>query len=192
MRKFAPEIGYVITTGDDYGPAVEYGISLMEGTGRFGWGFTFLGHSKSSMWASETKNGIYRYKEELSSRRLALLGIWIVGNQETPNREARGQEPPEQEARPLLVVGLGPQIYFLKGVKTHLDGGYSESVRENRLGFGALARYERPVPALGGTTFVVTASLSWMESSSPTLDPYQLPTDPVTSGEITVGLAFPF
>jgi hypothetical protein len=177
MRKLAPEVGYVITSGDEYGPAFEYGVSLIEGTGKFGWGFTFLGHSNSTFCEISTKDGTYRHKDNLSDHRLTLLGIWIIG---------------DPDAGPFLVAGLGPQIHFLKGIRTHIDQGYSESVRETRLGIGALARYERPLPALGRTTFVITASLSWMESSSPTFDPYQLPTEAVTAGAITVGLAFPF
>lgn len=177
MRKVGPEVGYVITSRDEFGPAFEYGASLIEGTGRFGWGFTLLGHSNSTMWQEVTKAGVFRHKDELSDNCLTLLGTWMFG---------------DLDAGTLLVAGLGPQIHFLNGTRTHVDQGYSESVRETRLGIGALGRYERPVPALGRTAFVITASVSWMESSVATGDPYQLPTPSVTAAAVTVGLAFPF
>jgi hypothetical protein len=177
LRKIAPEIGYRITSRDDYGSAFAYGVSLIEGAGRFGWGFTFLGHSNSTLWESTTKQGVFRHKEELSDNCLTLLGTWIR------------QSP---EAGTVLVAGLGPQIHFLGGTRIHFDQGYSESARESRLGIGLLGRYERPVPALGSTTFIVTASFSWMEAGVEPVEVYGLPAAALTSGAVTIGLAFPF
>jgi hypothetical protein len=177
LQKIAPEIGYVITSEREYGAAPLYGVSVIEGTGRIGMGFSFLTFSASNISATSTEVGVYRHKQSYSEMCLTIMGTWMAKSGGEKN---------------LLVVGLGPQIHFLKAIRQHIDQGYSETARDSRLGVGITIRYEKLLPAFGSTTFVMSARMSWMESGIETIDFYSPPAGSMVAGGVTLGLAFPF
>lgn len=91
-----------------------------------------------------------------------------------------------------LLIGVGPQVHFVNAEKVFIRERYSQSVRESRLGFGALLHYERRVMMFGEIRFIAEAYYSYMEGTFEKVDNYQPPLEPVNMTAILVGLGYPF
>jgi hypothetical protein len=180
FREFTPELGYVITSESKYGSGLVYGVTVMEGTGRFGLGLSLMRFENSWSYESPVKTPqgttIYKYRENFSDSCIGILGTWMHGK--SPKLH--------------FIAAIGPQIHFLSATRQRVVQGFTDKARESRLGIGALVRYERRIEMFGSTSFVVAASYSWMESGIELWDVYTPPAQGLTSAALTVGLAFPF
>lgn len=179
FQDFAPEIGYVTTSESVYGSGLVYGATIMEGTGRFGLGLSYMRLGNSWFYEHRVKVGpdsVFRYQEDYVDSYVSILGTWM-----------HGKSPKEQ-----FIAGIGPQIHFLSATKHSVVQGSVESARDSRLGIGALVRYRHRIEMFGSMSLVVAAWFSWMESGVEMLDVYTPPAEGMTSAAITVGLAFPF
>jgi hypothetical protein len=183
MRKFGLDGGYVRTSESRYGSGFVYGATIMEGVGSLGFGLSmqrFANSFTSQRMVLDTRTGkpvTYRYADHIADFVLTILATYMRDN---PRRAT------------LMIAGLGPQVHFLAAEGDYYIEGSPVTARDSRLGLGAMLRYERVVSMFGRTTFVATASLSWMQSGVELADEYTPPPEGMTSASITIGLAFPF
>ena len=68
---------------------------------------------------------------------------------------------------------------------------FSEQVRESRLGFGGLIRYQRRIEMFDRLFFVAEAYYSYMEGTFLKIDNYQPPLEPVNMTGFVAGLGYP-
>ena len=181
IQEIGLDLGYTVSSDSSLGSGFIYGGSLVEGTGRFGLAISLLGSSNSIFYRHILKTGggdsVFTYEEKFSDFRLGILGAWI--------KESAG-------GITRLIVAIGPEVHFLKATKFSFVQRFSETAREERLGAGALVRYERRLEMFGKMTLTVSGSFSWMESGIRRTDIYTPPPQGATSGALTAGLAFPF
>jgi hypothetical protein len=97
----------------------------------------------------------------------------------------------KDESVDALLIGAGPQVHFVTAEKIFIRERYSQSVRESRLGFGALLHYERKMSIFGDLRFIAEAYYSYMEGTFEKVDNYQPPLEPVNTTGILVGLGYP-
>ena len=175
------ELGYTATSDSGFGSGFVYGGSVIEGTGRLGLALSLLGFNNTISYSHLVKTGgpdsVFSYEEKFSDFCLGIFGAWML---ERADKKTR------------LVAALGPEVHFLKATKLYVVQRFSETARESRLGAGAMVRYERRLEMFGRTTLLVSASFSWMESGIRRTDIYTPPPEGMTSGALTVGLAFHF
>ena len=181
VREVGLEVGYTATSDSSFGSGFAYGGSIIEGTGKIGLAISLLGFNNTISYSHIIKTGgpdsVFSYEEKFSDFRLGIFGAWIV---ESADKKTR------------LIAGLGPEVHFLKATKLYVVQRFSETARESRLGAGAMVRYERRLETFGKTALLISASLSWLESGIRRTDIYTPPPQGMTSGALTVGLAFPF
>jgi hypothetical protein len=182
LRKVSAEAGYVATSVSKYASGLVYGVGIMEGTGRFGFGLSLLRFANSTSYEKPIKSGageiIYRYQEDFSDFYVSILGTYMRDNSKKGT---------------LMIAGLGPQVHFLAATKQYILEKVSITAHEARLGMGAVLRYERVMGMFGNTTIFVGAAWSWMQSGIEVVGEgeYAPPAEGMTSGTITAGLAFP-
>ncbi len=90
-----------------------------------------------------------------------------------------------------VLIGAGPQVHFVTAQKLFIRERFSQSVRESRLGFGGLIRYERWIRMFGQMRFVAEAYYSYMEGTFLKIDNYQPPLEPVNMSGFVIGLGYP-
>lgn len=180
-RRIGIEAGHLHSSSDWYGSGLVYGVTVVEGAGRFGMGITMMRTANSQATRTVTKTGIFRHTDDYAD--------FTVGVQGTLMRA-------DAKHKTMLWAGLGPQVHIVTASRQHTDEGYSESIRESRLGLGLVGRCERVIEAFGSGAVTASAALSWIESGIDTSgDPYApfaLPASAVTSVAVTVGFSLPF
>ena len=163
-----------------YGQGMVYGATIMEGTGRIGFGLAFARHANSISYAKTIKVSgqpvTYRYEETFSDFHVSILATYSHENASKTH---------------VLLLALGPEVNFLTATKQYIVEGYSHSAQVPRLGLGVIARYERVIPAFGRTKAFLSVAGSWMEGAIET-DEYAPPAESMGSAAVTAGLAFPF
>ena len=181
-RSFSAGLGYVNTSSDNYGSGLTYGASIIEGTGRIGFGISAYRFSNSIAYQTFVKTGEqttrFDYEEDFSDFYLTIMATY--------NLRPGGDETH-------LMAGLGPQVHFLAATKHFITDRYSVTARDFRLGMGIALRLERRIYAFGSLAFVVTAMWSWAQAGQ-AFDPlyeYQTPAESFTFPTITAGVAWP-
>ena len=179
-RELSADLGYIVTSETRYGSGLVYGVSVIEGSGRFGLGISYMRFTNSNSTQRPVKVGqdviVYKYKEEFSDSYVSVMATWTYSTR----------------AGPRLIAGVGPQVHFLSATKHYVVERYVQTARESRLGIGATLRYYRGLEIFGGIRLLVAASYSWMESGVEVQDVYAPPPQGLNSAAITAGLAFPF
>lgn len=173
------EMGYLSTNHDKYSSGFVWGASLRgDNNPTFGVGVRWydntisweseieLGDETVTFWYEETFDVFsispYAYYNFLKGD--SLSGLWL---------------------------GVGPQLHYVTAEKLFIRERYSQRVRESRLGFGALLRYERRMLMFGEIRLVVEGYYSYMEGTFLKIDNYQPPLEPVNMTGILIGLGYP-
>ena len=181
-RLFSIDVGYVDTESSNFGSGVIYGASIIEGTGRIGFGIAGRRFTNSILYDRSIKVGdaeaVYEYEEAFSDFYVTVLATYNLrfGDNSTH-----------------IVAGMGPQVHFVKATKYFITDGYSVAARDFRLGLGILLRLQQRIPAFGRMAFVLTSTYSWAETGND-MGPYdyQTPHESMSFPSVTAGLAFPF
>jgi hypothetical protein len=183
MRKASLGAGYLAASNSKYGNGFAYGGSIIEGTGRFGFGLSFLSFTNSftdsvlaiNPGTMKLENHVFR--GEVTDFYISVLALYLRDN---PKKGV------------LMLAGFGPEIHFLQASSQDYVADFRSSGSDSRLGMGAILRYEKVIRMFGTATFVVTAAWSWMQAGIEVVDEFTPPTEGMTAGAVTVGLAFPF
>jgi hypothetical protein len=181
-RLFSVDVGYVDTESSSFGSGITYGASIIEGTGRIGFGLTGRRFANSVLYDRTIKvgdgEGTFEYEEMFSDFYVTVLATY--------NMRFGGNSTQ-------IVAGMGPQVHFVKATKYFITDGYSVAARDFRLGLGILLRLQQRIPAFGRMAFVVTSTYSWAETGDEmSLYDYQTPQESMSFPSVTAGLAFPF
>jgi hypothetical protein len=181
-RMFSIDAGYLDTHSSEFGSGLIYGASIIEGTGRIGFGVTARRFSNSIFYDRSIKVGdgaqTFEYEELFSDFYITVLASYNMRFGENSTH---------------VLAGAGPQVHFIKATKYFITDGYSVAARDFRMGFGLLLRIQQRVYALGGMAVVLTSTYSWAESGGElTLYDYGTPGESIAFPAVTAGLAFPF
>lgn len=181
-RLFSIDVGYVDTESSKFGSGITYGASIIEGTGRIGFGLTGRRFANSMLYDRSIKVGdgeeTYEYEEAFSDFYVTVLATYNMRFGENSTH---------------IVAGMGPQVHFVKATKYFITDGYSVAARDFRLGLGILLRLQQRIPAFGRMAFVVTSTYCWAETGDEmSLYDYQTPQESMAFPSVTAGLAFPF
>jgi hypothetical protein len=181
-RLFSIDVGHIETASSKFGSGLIYGGTIIEGTGRIGFGITARNFANSISYDRSIKveEGVqtFQYEEKFSDFYLTVLATY--------NRRLNRNSTH-------ILTGIGPQVHFVRATKYFVTDGYSVGARDFRIGIGLLLRLQQRIPAFGRMAFVLTLTQSWAESGGEiSLYDYETPHESLTFSAATAGLAFPF
>jgi hypothetical protein len=173
------EFGYLHTNHNKYGDGFVWGGSL-RGDQRLTFGVGARWYEEKISWETDLEiddeTVTFWYEETFKMFSVSAYGYYILLGHDGLNK---------------LLVAAGPQVHFVTADKAYIRERYVESVRESRLGFGGLLRYERVMEMFGGLRFVAEFYYSYMEGTYLKLDYYQPPLEPVNMTGFMAGLGYP-
>jgi hypothetical protein len=173
------EFGYLKTNHDKYSSGFVWGASI-RGDRRLTLGVSVRWYDNTINWETDIEVGgefvTFWYEETFSIFSVSPYLYYNLLKENSANA---------------LFIGAGPQVHFVTAEKVFIRERYSQSVRESRLGFGALLHYERRMSMFGEIRFIAEAYYSYMEGTFEKIDNYQPPLEPVNMTGILVGLGYP-
>jgi len=178
-RRLSVDLGYVSTSSSDYSSGLLYGATITEGTGRIGFAISAHRFSNTLTYQRSVKAGqdmrVYKYEETFSDLCVTIMATLRLRDSRSTNQ---------------VFAGLGPEVHLIAARKLYASEGIEETARDGRLGLGGVLRYQRRIWMFGETALVVTGSYSWMASVAPVSGVYAPPSESMSFGAITAGLAF--
>ncbi len=173
------EFGYLNTNHDRYGSGFVWGLSV-KGEKRLTFGVSVRFYENTVKWETEIDDDgepvVFWYEEKFGIFSISPFAYY---------RLLKG-DPVSQ-----VLVGAGPQVHFVTAEKLFIRERFAQSVRESRLGFGGLIRYERRIEMFGKMFFVAEAYYSYMEGTFLKIDNYQPPLESVNMTGFLMGLGYP-
>jgi hypothetical protein len=173
------EFGYLNTNHDEYQSGFVWGATV-KGDQRLTFGVGIRFYENTVKWETVIDNGgepvTFWYEEHFRTFALSPYAYFDLFKGDPVNQ---------------IVIGVGPQIHFVTAEKVYVRERFSEQVRESRLGFGALIRYERRIEMFDKLFFAAEAYYSYMEGTFLKIDNYQPPLEPVNMLGFVAGLGYP-
>ena len=173
------ELGYLNTSHDKYSEGFVWGASI-RGDRRLTFGVGVRWYDNTISWESEVEidgeNFTFWYEETF-----AIFSVSTYGYYNLLKDASAGK----------LFVGAGPQVHFVTAEKLFIRERYSQNVRESRLGFGALLRYERTLSMFGELRFIAEGYYSYMEGTFLKIDNYQPPLESINMTGLLIGFGYP-
>jgi hypothetical protein len=173
------EFGYLSTDHDKYGSGFIWGVTV-KGERRLTFGVSVRLYESSIQWETEVDNDgepvTFWYEEKYRISSISPYAYYSLFKGDPVNQ---------------IMIGAGPQVHFVTAEKMFIRERFSQQVRESRLGFGGLIRYERRIKMFAQLFFVAEAYYSYMEGTFLKIDNYQPPLESVNMTGFVMGLGYP-
>lgn len=173
------EFGYLNTNHDEYKSGFVWGVTV-KGDQRITFGIGVRFYENNIEWETEIDNNgepvTFWYEEKFRIFSLSPYAYLNLFKGDPVNQ---------------VMIGAGPQVHFVTAEKLYVRERFSEQVRESRLGFGGLIRYQRRIEMFDRLFFVAEAYYSYMEGTFLKIDNYQPPLEPVNMTGFVAGLGYP-